>query len=63
MHERVKIYIHEDIPGKLLNKHVFEYDIESLFVAWLNSSLGNVNGYFLEHTIHHPKQILIILII
>ena len=24
---------------------------------------GNVNGYSLEHTIHHPKQIFIILII
>ena len=32
-------------------------------VYLLNSVLGNVNGYFLEHTIHHAKQIYIILII
>ena len=26
------VYIREDIPGKLLDKHVFQYDIEGLFV-------------------------------
>ena len=26
------IYIHEDIPSKRLDKHVFPYDMEGLFV-------------------------------
>ena len=55
----VMVYFREDIPSKRLAKHVFPHDMEGL----LNSVLGNVNGYFLEHTIHHPKQIFIILII
>ena len=33
-----------------------------LKVYFLNSILENVNGYFLEHTTHHPKRIFIILI-
>ena len=43
------IYILEDIPSKLLDKHTFPYNIE---VYLLNSILGNVNGYFLEHSIY-----------
>ena len=29
---RVMVYIREDIPSKLLDKHVFPYDMEGLFV-------------------------------
>ena len=42
--------------SKLSNKHVFPYGR----LLYLN--LGNVNGYFLEHTNHYSKQIFIILI-
>ena len=52
----VMIYTHEDIPSK----HVFHMIWK---VNLLNSILGNVNGYFLEHTTHHSMQIFIILII
>ena len=45
----VMIYILEDIPSKLLDKDAFPYNIE---VYLLNSFLGNVNGYFLEHSIY-----------
>ena len=56
----VMVYIREDIPSKFLDKHVFPYDMEGLFVE-LNFRKCK---WLLFGTYHPPpKQIFIILII
>ena len=40
----VMIYIRDNIPRKLLLKHVFQSDIEGL-LSIHRAQLGNVNGY------------------
>ena len=55
----VMIYIHENVPSKLLDIHVFP--LEDLFLG-LNFRKCK-NGYFLEHATHRTKQIFIVLII
>ena len=54
----VIVYIREDIPSSV---NMFFYMIWKVYL--LNSILRYVNGYFLEHTTHLPKQIFIILVI
>ena len=55
----VMIYIHENVPSKLLDIHVFP--LEDLFVGFNFRKCKN--RYFLKHTTHHTKQIFIVLII
>ena len=55
----VMIYIHENVPSKLLAIHVFP--LEDLFVGFNFRKCKN--RYFLKHTTHHTKQIFIVLII
>ena len=49
--EGVMIYIRDDIPSKLLDKHVFPYDIEGLFVE-----LDSEKCKWLFGTYHPPSQ-------
>ena len=46
------VYIREDIPSKLLDKHVFPYDMEGLFVE-LNLRKCK---WLLFGTYHSPSQ-------
>ena len=55
----VMIYIHENVPSKLLAIHVSP--LEDLFVGFNFRKCKN--RYFLKHTTHHTKQIFIVLII
>ena len=55
----VMIYIHENVPSKLLAIRVFP--LEDLFVGFNFRKCKN--RYFLKHTTHHTKQIFIVLII
>ena len=45
------IYFCEDIPSKLLDKHVFPYDMESLFVE-----LNFRKCKWLRFGTHHPPS-------
>ena len=51
--ERIMVYIREDIPSKLLDKHVFPYDMEGLFVE-LNFRKCK---WLLFGTYHPPSQV------
>ena len=53
----VMVYICEDMPIKLLDKHVFPYDMEGLFVE-LN--FRKYKGLLFGTYTYHPKQIFII---
>ena len=50
--EGVMVYIREDIPSKLLDKHIFPYDMEGLFVE-LNFRKCK---WLLFGTYHPPSQ-------
>ena len=56
----IMIFIRDDIPSRVLTKHVFPDDIEGLFIE-LN--FRKLSGYFLEHIAHQLKVTHIISII
>ena len=56
----IMIFIRDDIPRRVLTKHVLPADIESLFIE-LN--FRKISGYFLGHITHQLKVTHIISII